>query len=257
MSQVKLPQNIKYLREKHKLSQQDLSETLGIPRSSLSDYERGHTQVGLEILLKLSDIFNVSVDHLLKENLTHGELEIARDKDLRVLAISVDSENRNNIELVDTKAAAGYLTSYSDPEYIRDLPKMQFPRLPQGTYRAFEIQGHSMLPMESGSIVICSYVENLKQVKKQKTYVIISKNEGVVYKRVLPDLPGKRLILLSDNEEFLPYEIPLEEIDEIWQYHAHIGFSDVKQTYLSSLDEKISGMQQTLSEVHKAIVGRV
>lgn len=254
MSQLKLPQNIKYLREKHKLSQQELSEKLGIPRSSLSDYERGHTQVGLDILVKLSEIFSVTIDHLLKENIAHGDLEIARDKNLRVLAISVDSENRNNIELVETKAAAGYLAAYSNPEFIRDLPKMQFPRLPEGTYRAFEIKGDSMLPMESGSIVICSYVENLKQIKKNKTYVIISKHEGVVYKRVLPDLPGERLILMSDNEAYLPYDLSLEEIDEIWQYHAHIGFSDVKQTFHSILEEKLSTMQQTLSEVHKAII---
>src|SRR5690606_23741103 len=127
-----------------------------------------------------------------------------------------------------------------DPEYIKELPKIQFPQLPSGTYRAFEIQGNSMLPLESGSIVICSYVENLNQLKKNKTYVIISKNEGVVYKRVLPDYSRKKLVLTSDNDEYLPYDISLEEIDEIWQYHAHIGFSDVKQTFHHILEEKIS-----------------
>ncbi|MFZ1703575.1 MAG: helix-turn-helix domain-containing protein [Saprospiraceae bacterium] len=254
MKTLKLPSNLKFLREKHKFSQQELSEQLGVPRSSLSDYERGQTQIGLESLIKLGDIFKVSIDALLTSNLAHHELEIARDKDLRILAISVDSDNRNNVELVETKAAAGYLQSFSDPEYIRDLPKITFPHFSEGTYRAFEIQGDSMLPLESGSIVICTYVEKLKDLKKNKTYVIISKNEGLVYKRILPDPNKQRLILLSDNEDFTPYDIALEDIDEIWQYYAHVGFNDVKKSFNYFLEEKISHLQQTLNEVHHAIV---
>lgn len=164
---MKLRTNLKFLRDKNKLSQQELADTLGVPRSSLSDYERGHTQIGLDVLLKLSDIFHISVDDLLKTNVSHLDLEIARDKNLRVLAISVDTNDRNNIELVETKAAAGYLQSYADPEYIKDLPKIAFPNIPVGTYRAFEIQGDSMLPIESGSLVICTYVENLTDIKKK------------------------------------------------------------------------------------------
>ena len=179
-----LNHNIKYLRNKSKLSQQELSEKLSVPRSSLSDYERGHTQVSIDILIKLSDIFDVRIDDLIKSNLSHRDLEIIRNKDMKVLAISVDADNNSNIELVETKARAGYLESFADPEYIRDLPKIAFPNIPQGTYRGFEIHGDSMLPMESGSIVICSYVESLRDIKKDKTYVMISKSDGLVYKRI-------------------------------------------------------------------------
>ena len=210
--------NIKYLRNKLKFSQQDLADKLGVPRSSLSDYERGHTQVSIENLIKLSDIFNVKIDDLLRSNLSHRDLEILRNKDLRVLAISVDAENNSNIELVDTKAEAGYLESYADPEYIKDLPKIAFPNIPQGTYRGFEIHGDSMLPLESGTIVICAYVESLRDIKKDRTYVVISKSEGVVYKRVRPDFTTQKLVLVSDNDNYLPYELPFGEIDEIWQY---------------------------------------
>ena len=86
-------QNIKYLRNKNKLSQQELSEKLSVPRSSLSDYERGHTQVSIDILIRLSDIFDVKIDDLLKSNLSHQDLEIIRNKELRVLAISYDADN--------------------------------------------------------------------------------------------------------------------------------------------------------------------
>lgn len=249
-----LAQNIKYLRNRHKLSQQELSEKLCVPRSSLSDYERGHTQVGLDSLIRLADIFDVKIDDLLRSNLSHQDLEIIRNRELRVLAISYDADNNNNIELVETKAEAGYLESFADPEYIRDLPKISFPNIPQGTYRGFEIHGDSMLPMESGSVVICAYVESLKDIKAGKTYVIISKSEGVVYKRVKNDVNTGQLILISDNEAYLPYQINYSDIAEVWQYYAHLSFSDSKYTFNSMLEEKLQDIQRKLSEVHKVVV---
>jgi transcriptional regulator with XRE-family HTH domain len=247
-------QNIKYLRNKFKLSQQELSEKLSVPRSSLSDYERGHTQVGIETLIKLADIFDVKIDDILRSNLSHRDLEIIRNKDLRVLAISVDVDNNSNIELVETKAEAGYLESFADPEYIRDLPKIAFPNIPQGTYRGFEIHGDSMLPMESGSIVICAYVENLKDIKPGKTYVIISKSEGVVYKRVKNDLKTNKLMLLSDNEAYLPYAINYADIAEVWQYYAHLSFTDSKYTFNSMLEDKLQDIQKKINDVHRHLI---
>ena len=122
-----LGSNIKYLRNRKKWSQASLAEQLDVPRSSLSDYERGHTFPGIDCLVKICEIFDVSLDDLVRTQLSHKDLEIIRNKDLRVLAISVDSDNKSNIELVDTKAEAGYLEQFNNPEYIRDLPKISFP----------------------------------------------------------------------------------------------------------------------------------
>lgn len=247
--------NIKYLRNKFKYSQQDLADRLSVPRSSMSDYERGHTQVSIENLIKLADIFDIKIDDLIRSNLSHIDLEIIRNKDLRVLAISVDTENNSNIELVETKAEAGYLESYTNPEYIKDLPKISFPNIPQGTYRGFEIHGDSMLPMESGSIVICSYVENLRDIKKDRTYVVISKSEGLVYKRLIPDHEQARLMLISDNDTYLPYHLGFEDVDEVWQYYAHLSFSDSRHVFHQILEDKLHDIQKKLSEVHKVVVG--
>lgn len=249
-----LGDNIRYLRKKNGLSQQELADRLSVPRSSLSDYEREHTHVSLDNIIRLSEIFDVTIDDLLKSNLSHQDLEIVRNKDLRVLAISVDVDNNNNIELVETKAEAGYLESFSDPEYIKDLPKIAFPNIPQGTYRGFEIHGDSMLPVESGSIVICSFVENLRDIKKDRTYVIISKSEGVVYKRVRPDFQHNKLTLISDNDAYLPYAINFSDIGEIWQYYAHLSFSDSRFTFNYMLEEKLQDIQRKLGEIHQVIV---
>lgn len=245
-----LDQNLKYLRKSNQISQQELANALEIPRSTLGDYERGKTEPNIALLLKMAAYFDQSVDKLISEKLSLEEYQIAVSDQLKVLAISVDSNNNNNIELVDTKAEAGYLDSYQNPEYIKELPKINLPMLSNGTYRAFQINGDSMLPMDSGSVIICSYLENLKEIKEDKTYVVVSKQEGLVYKRVSVDIENENLILKSDNESFLPYTIHFEDIDELWEYHAHVGFSDSKASFYALLEEKLDDIQRKVSELH-------
>lgn len=243
--------NLKYLRHKYKISQQALAEALEIPRTTLGDYERGKTEPNIEMLIKMSEHFEIQVDDLIRTDISHKDLEILRNKDLRVLAISVDHQNRENIELVDSKAEAGYLDSFQNPEFIRELPKLYVPTMPQGTYRAFEIQGESMLPMEPGSIVICEYKEKLTEIKEQKTYVVVSKHEGLVYKRLKINRSGHALTLISDNPAFAPYEIPFDEISELWQYYAHISFSDQPSQQSNNLDAKLDDIQRRVISIQQ------
>ena len=91
----------------------------------------------------------------------------------------------NEISFVPVKAAAGYLAGYSDPEYIDELNTFTLPMLAAGTYRAFEIVGDSMLPTPSGSVIIGEITNSLEDVKSNQTYILVSRNEGIVYKRVM------------------------------------------------------------------------
>jgi len=221
------------------------------PRTTLGDYERTKTEPNISMLLKMANHFDVSVDDLVAKDLSLSEYEVMKNKVMRVLAITVDEDNNGNIELVDTKAEAGYLDSYQNPEFIKELPRIQFPNIPWGTYRGFEISGESMLPIEPGSIIIASYVENLSNIKDDRTYIIVSKKDGLVYKRVRVDNENKQLILSSDNEAFLPYKLDFEEVFEVWQYYAHLSFSDAKASSEIMTDARINEIQQKLAELHK------
>ena len=249
----KLASNLRYLRKKNKLSQGELADEFTVARTTMGDYERGKTEPNLEMLVKISKKFDITIHDLILADLSFNELEIARHDDLRVLAISVDTDNNENIELVNTKAEAGYLDSFNDPEYISELPKISFPNIPQGTFRGFEIHGDSMRPMESGSIVICSYVENLNQIKEDKTYVLVTKENGLVYKRIKKNAEEQKLTLVSDNESYFPYEINFSDIAEIWQYYAHLSFSDAKTTFNTILEEKLSDIQRKVSDIYMTL----
>lgn len=246
--------NIKFLRKQKKMTQQEFADLLGIKRSSLGAYEEGRANPNLEILDSLTQEFNITIDQLLKDDLSEmTEQQIAsgagmdvQGKRLRVLSITVDKENREFIELVPQKAAAGYLTGYSDPEFVEELPKFRLPMLPEGTYRAFEITGDSMLPLQPGSVVIGEYVSNWHELKDGHTYIVVAEKEGVVYKRVFNHIEdNKELILKSDNPSYPPYPVKVQEVLEMWKAKAYIStiFPD-NEISLERLTNMVMELQQ-------------
>lgn len=56
---------IKFLREENGLTQQDLAERLGGAKSTVAMYEKGDRKPSLEVLVKLSEIFNCTIDYIL------------------------------------------------------------------------------------------------------------------------------------------------------------------------------------------------
>ncbi len=249
-----LGDNLKYLREIKKISQQQAANDLGLPRTTLGDYERNHTEPSVDMLAKIARYFNVGLDDLLIHQMDQLDPSRLTDRDLKILAITVDSQNRQNIELVDTKAEAGYLEAFQDPQYIRQLPRMYIPKLPQGSYRAFEIRGDSMLPIESGSIIIGQYVEKINEIKNDHLYILIHKSEGVVFKRLKVLKEKKEIQLTSDNPVYEPYTIPFSQIGEIWQYKAYLGFGDPKLTLDRLADERITDIQKKVNQIYKKTI---
>jgi DNA-binding XRE family transcriptional regulator len=239
-----LAANLKYLRKRFKHSQAKFAEILGIPRTTLGDYERGHTQPNMEMLIKIAGHYSVQIDDLLTINLQNTIKDELKDSNVRVLAMTLDQHQKGNIELVRTKAAAGYIGSFQDPEFISDLPKILIPSL------------HGMFPMESGSIVICRYVEKISDIKNNEPYIVVSARDGLVYKRLEVNSTNNSLVCKSDNNIFPSYQLPLDEIKEIWEYHAHIAFREPKMVHDSLMEDKLGDMQKKLNELHKHYIGK-
>ncbi|RKL61433.1 XRE family transcriptional regulator [Thermoanaerobacteraceae bacterium SP2] len=63
-----LGDNLKQLRQKIGLRQEDVAKMVGVERSTLANWERGAKQPGLEILVKLSQLFGVSLNELVGLN---------------------------------------------------------------------------------------------------------------------------------------------------------------------------------------------
>ncbi|HRY32832.1 MAG TPA: LexA family transcriptional regulator [Bacteroidales bacterium] len=228
--------NIKLLRKRRGRTQDDTALAMDLKRSTLSGYENGVAQPDITTLVAFSRYFKVSVDTLLSVDLSVlpesqlSQLEKGYDvyitgAQLRVLATTIDSHNRENIELVDEKAKAGYATGYADPEFISVLPVFQLPFLhKERKYRTFQINGDSMLPIPHGSWVTGEYVQNWNLIRDRHAYLIVTRHEGVVFKVVESHLPKEpRLILHSLNPAYEPYEIHVNDIREVWKFINYIS----------------------------------
>ena len=123
--------NIRYLRKKHGYTQAQFAEKINIKRSLVGAYEEGRADPPLNNLINISEVFNVDVDTLITKDIANLPNSGSTKERLKVLAITVDKQDNENIELVPQKAAAGYLNGYADTEYIQELPRFQLPNLPK------------------------------------------------------------------------------------------------------------------------------
>ena len=207
--------NIKHLRSLKKLSQERFADDLGWTRSMVGSYEEGRSEPPIERLIDLSNYFNIPIDILVRKDLRKAKdtsfIEIGNKRVL--FPVTVNEDNEDLIEIIPAKASAGYLSGYDDPEYIEQLQKIKLPFLPTGTHRAFPIKGDSMLPVKDGAFVVAKYVENINDIKNGRTYIVLTKDDGLVYKRVYSTDDENLLLLSSDNKSYKPYF----DIDFSWK----------------------------------------
>ncbi|MEP4534495.1 MAG: LexA family transcriptional regulator [Cyclobacteriaceae bacterium] len=254
-----IAENIKYLRKQDGLTQEQFANEVGIKRSLVGAYEEGRAEPRLQTLLKIGKVLGVTSDDLISKDLTTDKpTPVSVKEKVKILSITVDKEDNENIELVPQKAAAGYLNGYSDPGYLTELPRFHLPMLPKNaTYRAFEIVGDSMLPISSGSVIIGKYLESINEIKNGKTYILLTSKEGVVYKRIFNYVEEKgKLYLVSDNKSYSAYEISPEDVMEIWEAKAFISidFPDPEAASELSL-EKIAGLVVDLQKQVRDLKG--
>lgn len=223
--------NLQHLRKLKGISQDEMAAQLDIKRSRLGAYEEGRSEPSLDFMIQLSDYFKLPIDILVKKDLSKAEsipsIEVGNQRIL--FPISIDKSNRGMVEIVDLKASAGYLNGYGDPEYIESLQKMQLPFTKNGTHRAFPIKGDSMPPLKTGSMVVGKFVEDFSSLKDGKTYILITKNDGIVYKRIHRDKKSKTLFHLhSDNPVYAPYSVHIKEILEAWSFVSSINQEELE-----------------------------
>ncbi|MFN8322823.1 MAG: LexA family transcriptional regulator [Chitinophagales bacterium] len=250
--------NMKFLRKLKSWTQNDLAEELNIKRSLIGAYEEGRARPTYEVLYDLSKVFKYSIDQLITKDLRQTEKvpifsedQLKSDvtgKNLRILAITVDKKENENIEMIPVKAAAGYLNGYTDPTFIKELNKFRLPFLPAGTYRAFEIKGDSMLPILPGSVIVGEYIDNWKQIKDGHTYIILSKHDGIVFKRVFNQVEENgTLILRSDNTSYPAYPIKIDEVLEVWKAVLNISYLN------KGSDMSFQNIMQLMQELKKDV----
>lgn len=251
--------NIRHLRTLKGFSQEFFAEELKWTRSMVSSYEEKRTEPSIARLLELSNYTGIPIDALIKVDLSKTrDMSFIDIGNKRVLfPITVNEGNEDLIEIIPTHASAGYLQGYADPEYIEQLQKIKLPFLPTGTHRAFPIKGDSMLPVKDGAFIVAKYVDDIKNVKDGKTYIVLTKDDGLVYKRVYNKIEERQsLLLYSDNKTYEPYEIHIEAVLELWEFTCCINTQeyDKEELKLSSIINMFQDLKVELKAIDKTAI---
>lgn len=246
--------NLRHLRKQRGWTQEEFANKLNVKRSLIGAYEEERAEPKLEVLEILSEIFKLSLDELLLNDLTamseNGTSYLQQRQKLKIA-----SSGSAEIQFVPLKAAAGYLNGYADPDFLDELNTFTLPMLAPGQYRAFEIVGDSMMPTPSGSVIVGEKVEALDDVKTSNTYVLLSKSDGIVYKRLVKNGKVKsKLTLVSDNPIYEPYNVNTDDVLEVWKAVYILQKANLTQRWeVGELAGIVNNLQEQVKNLSKKL----
>lgn len=243
-----LAKNLKHLRSKRKISQQELAEMLSVGRTAVANIEANLANPGHKTLLEIVRIFDVSLDELMHKDLSK-QLKKVSTKNInkgsgtiiyRPFVITVDDAGDENIVMVDTKAAAGYPTRYLEPEFYKELPAFKLPGTDyrNGTFRCFQVEGDSMQDtLQHGDFVIARFCDDFTNDIREGYIHVVVTNDNVLVKRVLNKInPENKILLLSDNDAYPEIAVEAEDVKELWYVKSKLSnYMPVKKNDLDKL----------------------
>ncbi|MDG1064168.1 MAG: LexA family transcriptional regulator [Flavobacteriaceae bacterium] len=234
----------KKIREEQGYTQQAFAELLGI-KSSTADIERGKIKLSGTVVMELLKQFGINPLWLFGKSL---EVHLRLDQsDVSPKVVAVDPNGQDTILLVNQKAAAGYPNNVQDVGWVGQLPAFHIP-LPEyrnATYRGFQVEGDSMLPnIRPNEWVLGRAVQSVGEASDSKIYIVVLFDSVLVKK--LQKIPGvtKKVRLISLNAEYLPIEIAVKDIQELWQVNSKLTFGVDEPNESSLLRELQASMNE-------------
>ncbi|TMU56651.1 XRE family transcriptional regulator [Flagellimonas algicola] len=232
-------------------TQAEFAKLLGISNTT-ADIERGRTKLSGKVVVELLRQFNINPLWLFGES-EDRHLETSRTSVIPKV-VTVNSEEQENMVLVNAKAAAGYPQNIADTSWYRQLPAfdMPIPEFRNATYRGFQVEGDSMLPnLRPNDWVLARAIEHIDHVSANKMYVVVLQ-DAVLVKKIERRPNSNNITLVSLNETYPPYEIKPFQIQEIWEVSSKLTFNLDATTETGLLRQ----LQQSMEEL-KQQVGQV
>lgn len=231
-------------------TQSEFAELLGIS-STTADIERGRTKLSGKVVAELLRQFKINPLWLYGEsNQQYLETSMAS---VIPKVVTVDSADRDNMVLVNAKAAAGYPQNIQDTSWYQQLPAfdLPMPEFRNATYRGFQVEGDSMLPnLQPGDWVLARAVESMDEINANKMYVVVLQ-DAVLVKKLERNPGNSRLTLISLNEAYPPYTVEPQDLQELWEVSSKITFgidASTEKGLLRQLQESMDDLKRQLGK---------
>ena len=147
------------------------------------------------------------------EWLLTGRGNMLRGETGPIAAAKEASIRSKGIPLIPITAFAGF-----GSQAFHDLQIEHYYEVPEFKQADFlmRIKGNSMYPKySSGDIVACAIIEETLFFQWNKIYAIYTKSQGVLVKRVKPSKIKDHILLVSDNTQYDPFDVPVTDIAKI------------------------------------------
>lgn len=237
----KLPieaERFKELRKKLGYTQATFAKALEI-KSSTIDIERGKMRLPSQALIILIKEYGLNPLWLFGESEQMYNKPVK--KEVLPKVVIMDSEENENVLMVNAKAAAGYPSNLSNHQWYTSLPAFHIP-LPSFkgvSIRAFQVEGHSMLPiLKPNDWVFGKAVLHLDSIKEGDVYVVVTQDSVLVKRAFHQD--AQNLLLVSENKEYPNLLMNKHEVQEMWHFASKMSF-DLEQGAgrLNAINDKI------------------
>lgn len=234
-------------------TQVEFAVLLGVSNTT-ADIERGRTKLSGKVVSELLKQFKINPLWLFGES----EQQYLETSNTSVIpkVVTVDSEQNDNMVLVNAKAAAGYPQNIADTSWYQQLPAfdLPIPEFRNATYRGFQVEGDSMLPnLHPGEWVLARAIEHIDHVSANKMYVVVLQ-DSIMVKKIEKRPNSNNVTLVSLNETYPPYDIKPFQIQEIWEVSSKITFNVDATTdtgLLRQLQESMDELKNQLQHVKK------
>jgi transcriptional regulator with XRE-family HTH domain len=114
-----------------------------------------------------------------------------------------------------------YLANCQKVDFLRSLQTISLPFITSDRSRAFEMGND--FPMQN-SIVVGSGISDWSDVNDGKFYILVTHQQGVIYRRVYNQVKIKGALLLSSDNPSIPsFEISIKDVVEIWEVNSFIS----------------------------------
>lgn len=193
-----------------------LGQNNGISEDNLSRFLAYYKDVNIEWLITGKGEMLKNNDKTLLSSPAPSKIEAINNHE----AIPFAEAARNGlspIPLVTQTAAAGFgNANFSieerDVKEYYVIPKFKYCKVDF----MIEVSGLSMYPhFNSGDVIACSILRNTQFIQWNKCHVIATREQGILVKRLMPGDDMQHLRVVSDNKEYPPFDIPVDEITGI------------------------------------------
>lgn len=147
---------LQFLRKSHHYTQDDLAEKLGISRQAVSKWETGATIPDLEVLLKISRLYGITINDILEPGIQpqritdFEEISTIPEKELREVLRQFDSKSLV-IALMGASPEINSLCAKLFPDMDYEMVRNDIGRIRLETVEEMQSQIVSMINLQSAS----------------------------------------------------------------------------------------------------------